>query len=261
MDQLFSKLERDPESHKGENGYVGVIAGSIDYTGAPALVAEAALRSGSDLSKILTSEYSMNVVAGFSENLIVKGYPSGFLDERAVEDALELLEWSDSAVIGPGLGDPDPEAVEEIVDGAETPLVIDADGIEPALEAGVGDAVFTPHSGEAEAIVERFGSIEDFVEEKSVVAVVKGSTDVVHSPGETFEVDKGTAAMTTGGTGDVLSGIIASLVSQGLELHDAARLGCWINGEAGERAAEEYGNGLVATDLVEKVPKTILERF
>ncbi len=259
MEKLLEKLERDPGAHKGENGYVGVLAGSRDYTGAPALVGQAALRTGCDLARILTSRSSREVTASFSEDLIVRGYQSDYFDGQEMDAARELAEWADAVAVGPGLGDPDGEAVREFLSGSEVPAVVDADAVEPALEAGMKNAVFTPHSGEAEVIADRFGSVEEFVDEKRVVAVVKGSTDVVYTPEKTYRNETGTPAMTVGGTGDVLTGIIASLLSQGLEPRDAARLGAWINGRAGEKAEESYGNGLLATDLLEEIPRVMEE--
>ena len=108
--------DRKPDSYKGENGKVSVIGGSVDFSGAPALSAQAALRTGSDLVKILTSESVKNVVAAYSENLIVDSYPSDYLILSGVETALEKISWSDVSVIGPGLGSPDSEAVREVID-------------------------------------------------------------------------------------------------------------------------------------------------
>ncbi|MFB6199917.1 MAG: NAD(P)H-hydrate dehydratase, partial [Candidatus Nanohaloarchaea archaeon] len=149
-------MERKQDSHKGENGKVAVIGGSKEFTGAPALSAQAALRTGVDLTKIVTSEEVSDTVASFSENLIVEAYPSDFLGPSGVEDVLETVRWSDATVIGPGLGNPDPEAVEEIVERVDVPLVVDADAIKPALSANISDAIFTPHQGEKELIEEEY---------------------------------------------------------------------------------------------------------
>ncbi len=257
MEELLSKLSRDPDSHKGENGRVGIIGGSVDYTGAPALAGKAALRTGCDLAEILTSEKSREVVASFSENLIVDSYPSGYLRRGGADDAIELAERSDSVVIGPGLGEPDGRAVKKVLSDIKVPTVVDADAIEPALEAELSDAVLTPHRGEAEVIEERCGSIQAFAKERNAVVVVKGPTDMIHTPSYVFENETGTSAMTVGGTGDTLAGVIASLMSQGLEPVEAARLGTWINGKAGELAAEKYGNGMVATDMLENIPEVM----
>jgi hydroxyethylthiazole kinase-like uncharacterized protein yjeF len=251
-------LNRKPDSHKGENGKVGIIGGSVDFSGAPALSAQAALRTGSDLVKVLTSESVKNVVSAYSENLIVDSYPSDYLGLSGVETALEKISWSGVAVIGPGLGSPDSEAVGEIVERTEVPLVIDADAIEPALNFDVSNAVLTPHRGETELIEDEYGSIEDFVEEKDdVVVLLKGAEDRIYSEDGVETVYKGHSGMTVGGTGDVLTGIVASLISQGMSKREAAVKAAEINGLAGEKAGEEFGNGLVATDLLDEISKFI----
>lgn len=253
--EIMERLGRRSDSHNGENGKVGVIAGSVDYTGAPALAAQAALRSGCDLTEILTSGSVRDVVAGFSENLIVEGYDGDYLQSSSFGRSYDLVEWSDATVIGPGLGDPDPEVLSELAEEVAMSMVIDADAIPHMLNAE--NSVFTPHRGEVEAINERFGSPEDFVEETGNVVLLKGDTDTIYSRKGRFDNGTGTPAMTVGGTGDVLAGVVASLVSQGLEPLEAARMGAQINGKAGERAAEEYGNGMVATDLPSKIAEVM----
>lgn len=247
-------IQREKDSHKGENGKVTVIGGSTDYTGAPALSAQAALRTGCDLTKIVTSEEVSDTVASYSQNLIVREYPSKYLGLSGVENCLEAVRWSDTAVIGPGLGKPDAEAVEEIIGRAETPLVIDADAIKPALDADVSNTVFTPHRGEKQIIEKRYGSVRNFVKETSNIVLVKGATDRIYSGDGVTEVEAGHPGMTVGGTGDVLAGIVAGLVAQGANLEEASVKAAEINGKVGEKAAEQYGNGLVATDLIDNIP-------
>jgi ADP-dependent NAD(P)H-hydrate dehydratase len=247
-------VSREKDSHKGENGKVAVIGGSRDYTGAPALSAQAALRAGCDLAKIVTSEEVSGTVASYSENLIVGEYPSGCLETSGVENAVDTIEWSDAVVIGPGLGEPDESAVKEVIEKVDAPLIIDADAMEPALETSVSGAVLTPHRGEKKLIEERYNSIESFVEETGNVVLVKGAEDRIYSENGVERVSAGHPGMTVGGTGDVLAGITASLISQGLDPEKAAVKAAEINGRAGEKAAEEYGNGLLATDLLEEIP-------
>jgi ADP-dependent NAD(P)H-hydrate dehydratase len=257
MEQLLGKISRESGSHKGENGKVGVIGGSRDFSGAPALNAYGALRSGCDLVKILTSAEIRDVLRGYSENFIVESYSSGYFGEEAASKAEDLSEWADAIVIGSGLSQPDELALKEFVEVSETPMVVDADAIEPLMNSDFSKAVFTPHEGEAEAIREEFGSIENFVSETEAVVVLKGEKDEIFTPAGRFENETGHETMTVGGTGDVLAGVIASLVSQGLGTEEAARLGAWINGKAGELAAEELGNGALATDIVEKIQEVI----
>lgn len=250
MEELLGKLQRNPRSHKGENGRVGVIAGSKDYTGAPALSAKAALRTGCDLATILTSKSVSSTVSGYSENFIVRGYDSDYFDVGAVERALALDEEVDAIVIGPGLGSPAPKAVREFIQKCESPVVIDADALKYVNEMAVENAVLTPHKAEFEGI----DDLEAILEKNNVV-VKKGHRDIVYSENEETVIETGHPAMAVGGTGDVLTGIIASLISQGLDREKATRLGAWLNGKAGEKAAEEYGNGLLATDVVDRIPE------
>lgn len=257
MKELFLELEREQETHKGQNGKVGVIAGSQDYTGAPALSAKAALRTGCDLVKILTSRQVSDTVASYSENFIVEDYNGDYFDMEALNQALDLAEWADVVVIGPGLGEPRAKAVREFLQDAESTLVVDADALEHVGRSPVNDSVLTPHGGEFEQYIE---DILGALVQKDNVVLEKGSADKVYLGEEEREVEVGDPAMTVGGTGDVLTGVIASLIAQGLDKEDAAELGAWVNGKAGEKAADEYGNGLLATDIIEKIPEVLKRR-
>lgn len=257
MKDLIEKLERKPGSHKGQNGKIGVIGGSKDYSGAPALNAHAALRTGSDLVKLLTSEAVRDVVRSYSENFIVEGYDSDYFDEKASAQAKKLSEWADTVVMGSGLSQPDEDALKKLAEDFETPLVVDADAIKSVATADFSKAVFTPHEGEAEFLREEFGSLKSFVQETGAVVVLKGETDRIYTERKVFENETGHETMTVGGTGDVLAGVIGSLISQGLDIEEAARLGAWINGKAGEKAAEELGNSVLATDIKEKIPAVL----
>jgi ADP-dependent NAD(P)H-hydrate dehydratase len=253
MEELIEKLGRPSDSHKGENGKVLVIGGSRKYAGAPALASEAALRAGADLVKILTAEEARPVVQGFSENLIVESYGED-LDENSLEKAWELEEWADATVIGPGLTDFDEIALKEFGEKAEN-LVVDAEVIEPLMETSGN--VFTPHSGEAEVLKNGYGSIQAFARETGNKALLKGEIDKVFSGEDVCSSETGNAGMTVGGSGDVLTGLVAAFEAQGLKDVEAATLAAHVNGEAGDRAYEEYGNGLVATDIVEKIPEVL----
>jgi len=252
MEELLERLKRSPDSHKGENGRVGIIAGSKDYTGAPALSAKAALKTGCDLATILTSESVSSTVASYSENFVVKSYSSDYFSRKALDQALELDRKVDSIVIGPGLGDPEPIAVREFLQESNSTVIIDADALEQAPRSPIKNAVLTPHKAE-------FKQIENYMNtllEKDNIVIEKGKTDTIYSKsGEKFENETGHPAMTVGGTGDILTGVIASLIAQGLNKEEAARLGVWLNGKAGEKAAEKYGNSALATDVIEEFPE------
>ena len=253
MEQLFGKLERPSDTHKGQNGKVLVIGGSGKYTGAPALSARAALRAGADLVKVLTAEEAKLAVQSFSENLIVESYGDEF-DESSLEKAWELDDWADTTVIGPGLIDFDEKALKKFAEKAEN-LVIDAGAIKHLLE--FHSHVFTPHSGEAKIMREKYGSEEAFASETGNTVLLKGEVDKIFSGDKTADNRTGWAGMTVGGTGDVLTGTVASFRSQGLSKFEASRLAAFVNGKAGEKAFEEFGNGLVATDLIDEVPEIL----
>lgn len=254
-------ISREKDSHKGENGKVAVIGGSIDYTGAPALSAQAALRTGSDLVRVLTSIEVRDVVAGYSENLIVEGYDSEYFGEESMEAAKRLADWADVTVLGPGLGSPKKDVISQFLENTETALVVDADALQAAVDSEVSNAVLTPHSGEAEKIRKKFGTLEEFVETREdVVVLEKGSTDKIWSEDGTKEVPAGHPGMSVGGSGDVLTGVVAGLISQGMAKKEAAVEAARINGDSGEKAAEKYGNGLLATDLLERIPMVLSEK-
>lgn len=209
--------------------------------------------------KVLTSEEVLTVVAGSSDDLIVNRYTGDHLSEDSVSKALELGEWGDVLVVGPGLSEPDPEAVRQIVRDTSVPLVVDADAVEPALDVELSRAVFTPNGEESVKIEEAYGSLAAFAEETGAVVVSTGSSDEIHASGERWSNDAGSSEMAVGGTGDVMAGVIASILGQGFDRVEAARLGTWVVGAVGERAAEEYSIGLTATDVVERFPELLAE--
>ena len=258
-------LRRDPTSHKGDHGKVVVVGGG-PYTGAPALSALGALRAGADLAVVVTPETAAGTVASFSPNLIVRSLEGDRLKPRHVEEVVSETEDADMTVLGPGLGADDDtlRAVRELLphlDGA----VLDADALrEIDAVRDDADVIATPHAGELARHVgdvpdgwrERRGVVRDFSRENGVVTLLKGHYDVV-SDGETTRVSRtGNPGMTVGGTGDVLAGVCASLVSR-LGAFEAACIGAFANGRAGDAVVEERGYGMTATDLVDALPGTL----
>ncbi|WP_436924514.1 NAD(P)H-hydrate dehydratase [Halosimplex amylolyticum] len=254
MEELLSKLDSGPHSEKGDNGRLGIVGGSIEFAGPPALAGLAALRTGSDVAKVLTSEVAIEVVAGFSPNLLTNRFTGDVLTPDSVGKVLTVAEWSDALVVGPGLETPNPEAIRQVVDGVDVPTVVDATAIGPALGADFEGMVLTPDGAEVERIEDEHGSLDEFVRATGAVVVSKGAEDVIFDGDDRYVNDEGTPAMTVAGTGDTLAGVVGSLLGQGLEPVDAARLGPWIVGRAGELAADEYGSGMVATDVIDRVP-------
>ncbi len=117
--------------------------------------------------------------------------------------------------------------------------------------------MLTPSESEDDPIYEAYGSLEAFTEETDAVITLTGGVDEIVTAGERLESDTGTSALTVAGTGDTLAGITASLLGQGMDRQEAAELGAWILGKSGELATTEYGPGVIATDVIECIPKTI----
>ncbi len=255
------RLDRAPDSHKGENGTVLVIGGG-PYVGAPALTAQAALRAGADLAWVATPEAAVEL-QGYSENLIVRALPGERLVPEHV-DSLETLAAEagvDAVVIGPGLGDAEAtdRAVAAFLSEYEGTAVVDADALTALPETSPATLLCTPHRGELAAMGGPTGeeidptSIEAFAAELGATILLKGPTDIV-SDGERSRLNRtGHPGMTVGGTGDVLAGVAGGL-APGLGPLQAAALAAYVTGRAGELAAETNGDGLVATDLLDRIP-------
>jgi len=155
------------------------------------------------------------------------------------------------------LGNNGSKAVGEFLQKCSSPVVIDAGALEYVESTSIENAILTPHKRE----FKRLEKYLDVVLERDNVVVKKGAKDTIyHRDGKTG-VEVGHSGMTVGGTGDVLTGIIASLIAQGLDRKEAARLGTWLNGKAGEKAAEKHGNGVLATDIAETVSEVLASRI
>ncbi|MHA1378728.1 MAG: NAD(P)H-hydrate dehydratase [Candidatus Helarchaeota archaeon] len=276
-DLQYLTRPRKLHSHKGDFGKVLVIGGSKFYTGAPALVGLAAYRAGADLVIITAPEKITNNLRNFSPNLIVRDLPGNILTEAAMPLIEKLINWSSSVAIGPGLGveKETVQAVLKIVEKTQKlniPLVIDADALK-AISTNLdklitSQIVLTPHQGEFQIISgsdltnfdlkTKVTSVVEFAKKIGVTILLKGHEDIV-SNGKNIKINlTGTPAMTVGGTGDVLTGIIACLIGQKIDVFEAAASAAFINGRAGELASKKYyGNHLMATDLIDLIPKAM----
>jgi ADP-dependent NAD(P)H-hydrate dehydratase len=263
---------RGSDAHKGDNGAVAVVGGSRIYHGAPFLAASAALRSGVDLTYLCVPPLLLTAVRALSPNLIVIPRPDVKLTVGAVNKLMKWLPDVDAAVIGPGLGRQKPDGAVRLVSelaskGAK--LVLDADALRtPIVDAAKGrEAVITPHGGEFKRLFDidlgasvesRSERVREMAERSGLTVLLKGQIDVI-SDGERVAVNHtGSPAMTAGGTGDVLSGVVAGLMAKRLEPFDAACLGAYFNGLAGEMAAGRLGMHIVATDLIDDLPKVMM---
>ena len=277
---------REPGAHKGTFGHVLVVAGSVGKSGAAILSACGALRAGAGLVTVATPAPALPMVAAGRPELMTEPLPvggDGSLDRQAVGRALALSAEKDAVVLGPGLGQEDAtrEFVRAFMAECAVPLVIDADGLNAlapgrsskdrpaaALRKRSAATVVTPHPGEMARLVgsnaaavqrRRLDVAREFAEASRAVVVLKGYRTVVAEPGGRAAVNPtGNPGMATGGTGDVLSGILGSLLARRLDPWTAVTAGVYVHGLAGDVAALRLGQeSLLAGDLVDALAEAI----
>jgi NAD(P)H-hydrate epimerase len=267
---------RDPRAHKGSVGRVLAIGGSVGLTGAITLAARAATRAGAGYVHAAVPESLNDILEVKLTEEITLPMPQTSersLSEGALQPLVERSRSADAVVIGPGFSRvPQSETLaRQLVAAIARPVVLDADALNAfagraELLASFGGAlVITPHLGEmsrisgissAELEAHRIDAAREQARQLNVVVVLKGAPTVTAAPDGRATVNPtGNPGLATLGTGDVLSGVIGALLAQGLEPYDAARLGVWVHGDAGDRAAAERGqHGMNAGDLLDTVP-------
>jgi len=268
---------RRQDTHKGDYGKVFIVAGSTGMTGAAALTSLAAMRSGSGL---VTSGIPQSLNAIMEVKLTeVMTLPlpetkSGSLSLKAKDDICTFSEKCDVVALGPGLGSEKEtrNLVKELLRAIEKPLVLDADGIN-ALEGSLEElssrkyrTVITPHPGEMARLLnreiaavqaDRISAAKSVAEITNSVVCLKGHRTVVASPdGQTYVNDTGNSGMASGGTGDVLTGMIASFIGQGIDDFSAVVSAAYLHGLAGDVAVERKGPfSMIASDLIDCLPE------
>ncbi|MDR1691057.1 MAG: NAD(P)H-hydrate dehydratase [Candidatus Methanoplasma sp.] len=253
------------DGHKGSNGKLLVIGGG-PYYGAPAMSALAAMRTGVDIVRLAVPEICSSVIASFSPVLMIVDLPGKSLTIDHLDRLLELSKEHDAVLIGPGIGTSAEasETVRRFAEECPVPMVIDADGL-TALGNGFvskGKTVLTPHLKEFKRIggdPDGDDPVMDLAKKMNSVILLKGRTDRI-SDGERMRYNTtGSPGMTSAGTGDVLAGIVAGLLSKGMTCFDAAALGAFISGKAGEFSFDERSYGMTATDVIDNIPKVLRE--
>lgn len=257
---------REREAHKGDFGRVHILAGSIGYTGAPYFAAQSAARSGAGLIFLHVPPAIWPVLAVKCNEAMV--HPTEAGEATAL---LEELNRADAVLLGPGLGrSAEGDArTRMLVSQLTPPLVLDADGINAVaghihvLEARRGRVtVLTPHEGEfsrllgGAPVTNRVRQAEDFARAKGCILVLKGHRTVTAFPdGQLFVNTTGNPGMAKGGSGDVLAGMLVSLLAQGFAPERAVPLAVWLHGRAGDLCARDLGEyGMIPTDLIERIP-------
>lgn len=253
-------MERDPLSHKGDNGRVAVIGGSFAMHGAPLFSALAAEASGADLIHVAVPAVHATVARLTSLNFQVKPFAGDELTEIDIQPLQELLAALDCAVIGPGINRSPKtlKVLQTLIAEASCALVLDASALQPwTLDAVRGKSVIlTPHLGE----LERMGLSPDDVTNAAighgVTIHVKGAVDqIAGDDGSLTEVDGGNAGLTVGGTGDVLAGLIAGLWSQGFTPKEACRTASLVIKSAAENLRTQKGFAYTAQDVIALIPE------
>lgn len=263
---------RDPEGHKGTYGRVLVIAGSRGMTGAAILCGSAAMRTGAGLVRVAVPAEILPIVAAGNPCYTTAALPQDS-DGRIAHAAFGVIErlWEDHDVIavGPGLGQShDLTALMiDLIEKSPRPMVIDADGLNAfvghvdRLHGNGTPRIITPHPGELARLLhtdnrtlqsQRQSLAVQFASEQSLIVALKGHRTIVTDGQRFYENATGNPGMATGGTGDVLTGVIAALLGQHLSPFDATVLGVHVHGKAGDLARDQIGEvSLIATDLLD----------
>ena len=270
---------RARDAHKGDFGKAYILGGSMSYTGAPSMAAQAAVRTGAGLVTVGVPAPAWPVVAAKVDEATVQALPSGkdgVLELGAAMTALERLPRYDVCLIGPGLGRSNAAAsvARTVLSGTQLPVVLDADGIN-ALEGhidilderGGRCTILTPHDGEFARVGgdlsggDRLAAARDFAVTHGCCLVLKGHRTITAFPDGTAYVNtNGNPGMAKGGSGDVLAGILVSLLAQGFTPREAAPMAVWIHGRAGDLCAAELGEyGMTPMDMVRRLPSVLKE--
>lgn len=280
---LFNKavFNRPDDSNKGTLGSLLCICGSYGMAGAAIMAGKAALRCGIGLLKIAVPKSIYPVCA---TNILESVYypleetSNGVISSKNTDFLLEMCEKSSAVVIGCGLSvcDDTKNLVQSVITNCEKPLVIDADALNcicnkpEFLKNLKAPAIITPHPGEMARLLHstpktvnsnRENTAINFAKKFGVVTVLKGAGTIIASPdGEVYINHTGNSGMATGGSGDVLSGIIGSLLAQGAAPINAAAAGVFLHGTIGDLAAEKLGKiSMLPTDMIDMIPTAYLK--
>jgi len=269
---------RKRDSSKGDYGHVFILAGARGLTGAAALCANACLRAGAGLAT-LGIPVSLNSIMEIKLTEVITcplaGTREGTLSLKAKKEILERANDHDVTILGPGLSRnlETQRLIKELIPSIKKIMVIDAD----ALNAIAGDVsilrttkrkcIVTPHPGEMSRLIKkglnyiqknRLGVAKKFSNNYNTVVILKGADTIVTDGNRDYINKTGNPGMASAGSGDVLTGVIGGFLAQGLKVFDAARLGVYVHGLAGDLAAEEKGEvSLIASDILEKLPEAI----
>ena len=265
--------DRDPFAHKGKFGKILLLCGSEGYTGAAALAAMGALRCGAGLVflGVPRSIYAIEAVKLTEPVVFPLADADGKLSAEAIPEILERLPKMDAVLIGPGLGQSQGvcDVVKAVLEKAQCPVVLDADGITVAaqhkdiLRGRTAPSILTPHDGEFTRLGgvvgdDRKEAAEQMARNLGCILLLKGHRTVITDGTNTYVNQTGNPGMAVGGSGDVLAGILVSLLGQGIAPLEAAACGAWLHGAAGDLCAAEMGQyGMLPTDMLNVLPRLL----
>ncbi len=268
VEDILKKInKRKGDSSKFDNGHLLVVGGSEKYSGSPALNSLAAYRSGVDLVTTAAPERPSDIIAAYSPSLITVPLQGGFFSSKNYEKLTELSNDVDALVVGGGTGrrDETMKVVRKLIKNVDIPVVVDADAIHAVsgnrsvLKKG---DVLTPHSHEFKVLTGKDAtesSVVESAEELGCTFLLTGEEDIITDGEDVYRNSTGNEYMTVGGTGDILAGVVGSLLAQGFSSLEASRGAAWINGKAGELAYEEMGPGVIPDDILVKIPEVLKE--
>ena len=264
---------RKADAHKGNFGRILLLCGSVGFTGACAMAAKAAARTGAGLIYVGVPQDIYPIIACKLDEPMVFPLPAheGKLASSAQKWITEKLPQMDAVLIGPGLGQNQGvrECVFTVLQEAKCPVVLDADGINvlashiDVLRESACPVIVTPHPGEFKRLggdlsIGREAAAQRLAKDLNCICLLKGHHTVISDGTTTVINPTGNPGMATGGSGDVLAGIICALLGQGLLPTDAAACGAWLHGAAGDLCAQEIGQyGMLPTDIISALPRLL----
>ncbi|MEM5790919.1 MAG: NAD(P)H-hydrate dehydratase [Candidatus Aenigmatarchaeota archaeon] len=264
--------KRKPWCHKYDYGSLLIIGGSKHYSGSPAFNALAALRAGVDLTTVAAPERAANIIASFSPDLIAYPLKGDYLNKKHLKELLDLTERKTAVVIGGGLTRKK-EVIETVIkylEKIDIPAVIDADAIHAVATKKETlknkNFVLTPHIFEFKILSgihvsnnlnQRVRMVKETAVKLKTTILLKGYVDII-SNGKKIALNRtGCSAMTKGGMGDTLAGILGAYLARNVETFTAACAAAYVNGKSGELAAKKYSEGILASNLIEEIPEVI----
>lgn len=280
LKEIYKKRPKGKYFRKYDFGLVLVIGGGEFYSGSPALSAMAAFKAGADMVQILAPRRAADIIASFSPDLAAYPLEGDWLQKKHLPTLISMTKSAEAVsrgnvaiVIGGGAGrsEETQETILDYLSQVQVPVVIDADAIHAiGRNPGVVSAkkfLITPHSFEFFVLTqkeiyqlghkEKIKMVKEEAARFQTTILLKEKPDIISNGREVALNDTGTSYMTVGGTGDTLAGICGALLARGIDPFTAAQAGAYINGKAGEVAAERLKEGLLATDVIEAIPEVL----